>query len=97
MVARDWADLVDGTLMRPIGRDEAGQPVQSQGAVVFTGTLAQGTANTDAGDCSGWTTASGTGEAGNFTSASSSWTAQGPAECGTSLGHIYCVEQPGPR
>ena len=57
MVATSWADLTDGTLLRPIDRDQNGMPANPQfvceGGEVWTNTTIGGTP-ASANDCTGW-------------------------------------------
>jgi hypothetical protein len=73
-IAESWADLVDGTLARPIGLDERGRPAPDtnanficQGGEVWTNTTPAGLPASNQ-DCSGWRSSSGlaTSNAGNI-------------------------------
>ncbi len=101
MVARDWDDLVDGSLLRPIDRDQNGQFAQTpgvcEGGEVWTNTTAAGTPIGPA-DCAGWTSQAIdialASAAGNLHEANARWTNSGCVSIGcNSTLPIYCVEQ----
>lgn len=90
LIAEDWADLVDGSILARINLDASGTP---RGGDVWTGTLATGGSFTD-NDCAGFTSASaGFGLCGSTATAASQWTENITPACGTSL-RLYCFEQP---
>jgi hypothetical protein len=97
MVATSWADLTDGTLLRPIDRDQTGMPVNPQfvceGGEVWTNTTASGTP-ASALDCTGWFGTPGSSQAGNLRFANARWTNSGctAIACATDM-QIYCFEQ----
>ena len=83
-VATGWADLVDGSLLRPIDRDQNGDLANPQqiceGGEVWTNTTAAGTP-TGAADCAGWTSlaldAALASAAGNLRYSDARWTSSG--------------------
>ena len=97
MVATSWADLTDGTLLRPIDRDQNGMPANPQfvceGGEVWTNTTIGGTP-ASANDCTGWFGLAGTSQAGNVKYANSRWTNSGctAVTCASDM-PIYCFEQ----
>ena len=91
MIAKDWDDLVDGTLAAPINLDLDG--VSYPDAKIWTGTLPNGTAAGD--NCSNWTTTGDaflTGVVGSTKQAGSEWTNQGLRFC-TEPTRVYCFQQ----
>ena len=100
-VATGWADLVDGSLLRPIDRDQNGDPANPagicEGGEVWTNTTAAGTP-IGAADCAGWTSlaldAALASAAGNVRYSDARWTSSGCRSIGCSFAlQIYCVEQ----
>jgi hypothetical protein len=97
MVATSWADLTDGTLLRPIDRDQNGMPANPQfvceGGEVWTNTTIGGTP-ASANDCTGWFGLVGTSQAGNLRFANTRWTNSGctAVTCASDM-QIYCFEQ----
>jgi len=88
LIANDWADLVDGSILSPIRLDASGLP---HGGDVWTGTLANGLAYTN-GDCVGYTSSSGgIGLCGDTGATNGGWTASATPECSLAL-RLYCVE-----
>ena len=91
-VAADFADLTDcglqACLQSAINRTENGS-VQGGQPLVWTGTLANGTAASDT--CGGWTSA-GNGLAGVATAADEVWTDSLSVDCQSPL-QLYCFEQ----
>jgi len=89
LVANDWDDLVDGSILVPINLDANG--VERAGEV-WTGTLADGTSYLD-DDCGGFTNGStGMALCGATASTTETWTANITPVCSTHLG-LYCIEQ----
>jgi hypothetical protein len=89
MVATDWDDLVDGSILAPINRDASGQPRTGD---VWTGTLATG-ASYPNDDCGGFTSSTaGIGLCGTTASTTAIWTENITPSCNTLL-RLYCVEQ----
>lgn len=88
-IAMNWNDLTDGTLNSRINIDEEG--VSLSPGFVWTGT--QQTGGNSGYHCSGWSTSSGYGTAGNSGQKNYVWTTQLSNAC-SSLGRIYCFEQP---
>jgi hypothetical protein len=108
-VAKDWATLTSGTLAHAIDRTEKGGPppvtafcTNAQDSGVFTGTQADGTADTTHIDkaCAEWTTTSDPAAfllLGDPSSTSYTWTLSSScngigAVCGKTAS-IYCFEQ----
>jgi hypothetical protein len=101
MVAASWADLVDGSILRPIDRDQNGDGADPQriceGGEVWTNTTAAGTP-LGATDCGGWTSQalelSLASSAGNLRYTDARWTNSGCRAIGCSFAlQIYCLEQ----
>jgi len=86
-IALTWSDLTDGTLAQPIERTEFGA---LSGGEAWTGVAPDGTAG--GGNCSGWTSTSGTGRVGGATETGSGWTDRPPEESCTLQKHLYCFE-----
>jgi hypothetical protein len=94
LVAVDWGDLTDGTLLSPIKQTESG--TLHGGGNTWTNALStSGTATgTDPNStCVGWTSGSSTfqGGTGSIGSATSTWTQQFNAICGGNRS-LYCFE-----
>lgn len=91
VVAANWSDLTDGTLLHPIAADEYGAPVAN--AQVWTATFAGGTYTGDS--CADFTSAVSFGPAvvGNTSRTDSGWTVSNTASCGNSAMHLYCFQQ----
>jgi len=90
VVARDWADLTDGSLEASISLDENGEEVIDN---VWTATDAQG--NAAGVNCQGWTSSAmgDTGSRGSSADTEDSWSlAVGNAVCSASF-RLYCFEQ----
>jgi hypothetical protein len=101
MVAASWADLIDGNLLRPIDRDQNGDPSTGaaicEGGEVWTNTTTAGTP-IGSGDCAGWTsqatTAALASSAGNLRFSTARWTNSGCISIGCNFPlPIYCLEQ----
>jgi hypothetical protein len=89
LIANDWNDLVDGSILAPINLD-ANQQVRS--GDVWTGTLPNGLPYTN-DDCQGFTNGSaGIGLCGTTASMNANWTANDTPGCSTEL-RLYCIEQ----
>ena len=97
IVAMSWNDLTDGSLLRPIDRDQTGAPAMAQyvceGGEVWTNTSPAGSP-ASAQDCGGWTARASTSSAGNLRFVNPRWTSSGcsAVDCASSL-PIYCLEQ----
>ena len=97
VVANNFADLADGSLLAPINITQNSTPVSGGGLAVFawTGTTADG--STIAGrTCNNWTDATNTFNAasGVPASTSGSWTNTQNIGCaGFESDHLYCVQQ----
>jgi len=86
----DGADFYDGTLDANIDRDEFGNVAVPN---IWTGTNNDGTKA--AGNCSDWTSTSGTATLGknDFPAASGVWSSQSTASCLNSGLRLYCFER----
>jgi hypothetical protein len=96
-VARDWADLTDGSLLAPIDRGPDGEPIDCTGwdCWVWTGTKADGTPDTytPIRDCTGWTDAlTWYGVLGDTAATGSQWSINDSLFCANLL-HLYCFQQ----
>ena len=90
VIAENWDDLVDGTLLHPIDRGIDGLFLQ---VPVFTGTAPDGSTVPD-GNCKGWTTGSIDPVVYGYSDlADGGWTyyAKGGGTCDDG-GHLYCFE-----
>lgn len=101
MVAKNWADLTDGTLTAPIDRNELGGMVPmlpgncANYPPVYTNAGPDGSINDPNTSCSDWTTTQGTGAAGQLGPDGvnlGKWTKSCTIGCDT-LAPIYCVQQ----
>jgi len=91
LVARDWAGLIAGTLLHPINRDEAGNPVAAD-ASVWSNTKGDGKILSLDTHCSNWNSNTGMGNLGNPNAVDATWTNAGSAsDCDTPQ-HLYCVQ-----
>ena len=96
-VAQGSAGLLGGQLLAPIDHDEFGMPVQGgddcedPAHLVWTGTLANGTADTET--CKGWGSESDLdlGQVGRLNATDDAWTAACHLDC-SSMTRMYCVE-----
>ena len=90
VVANDWNDLVDGTIVNAISRNERGVLLGTSG--VWTGTDPTGA---PANHCGNWLVNSAQGTFGNSGVTSSAWTVvNNNAPCsGTGNYRLYCFEQ----
>lgn len=101
VIANDFADLIDGTLLAAINLTESGDPAPATDPVcstttdwVHTGTSSNGQAS-GTSNCNNWTAVTGPGAWGRSTIASGSWTQNcsgGTTNCGE-LASLYCFEQ----
>jgi len=97
VVANNFADLTDGSLLAPINITQNSTPVRGLGltVLVWTGTTADG--STIAGrTCNNWTDATNTfaATAGGPGSTNGSWTNTEELGCaGFGSRHLYCVQQ----
>jgi cysteine-rich repeat protein len=90
IIAKGWADLVDGALENPISITEFEQMVPFP-PNVWTNTVDAGEiAGTD--HCNNWTTLMGKGRWGSAEAKDPTWTDGGTDNC-TNAFHIYCVEE----
>lgn len=100
VIASDWEDLVDGTLLAGIFLTELGGPPQKgattscmlDGAFVWSNTKETGDAWPDADHCGGWSSTIGKGFTGWAGQSDSSWTMACSADC-IDQAALYCVEQ----
>jgi hypothetical protein len=89
MVANDWDDLVDGSILAPINLDANGELRTGD---VWTGTLATGASYPD-DDCAAFTSASnGIALCGASASTTATWTENITPSCSVQL-RLYCIEQ----
>ncbi|MDC0667068.1 hypothetical protein [Nannocystis radixulma] len=103
VIATNWTDLTDGTLLAPINITETGGPVATatfcgpNPSPVWSDTTFSGTLlNTDQ-SCGNWTgSASSEGALGDATATTTNWTTScftGPGFCNTATAPIYCFQQ----
>ena len=91
MIAKDWADLVDGTLAAPINLGLEGASFPD--VKVWTGTLPDGSAAN--ATCSNWTTTGDlnlTGLVGSTKDAGTKWSQSGFRACKDAT-RLYCFQQ----
>ena len=91
MIAKDWADLVDGTLAAPINLGLEGASFPD--VKVWTGTLPDGTAAN--ANCTNWTTTGDinlTGLVGSTKEAGTKWSQSGFRACKDAT-RLYCFQQ----
>jgi len=96
VIARDWADLTDGTLLAPIFVDEAGNSPTT--TATWTNTAPDGTPNNPTGDptqdsCTQWQSTVGNARVGNVGALGSNWTDIGLLQCSINLGRLFCFQQ----
>ncbi|MEZ4447878.1 MAG: hypothetical protein R3B09_00275 [Nannocystaceae bacterium] len=91
LIADGWADLVDGTILSPINKDELGGDATEMGEMAWTGTKIDGLVDTR--HCNSWTSGSFTNEGltGWLTGADFQWTQLGVLKCNFEA-HLYCIE-----
>ncbi len=95
VIANNWADLIDGTLLAAINVDENGDP-GSNGVAVWTATETDGTlisGATTALTCDNWTLTTAQADGGRRDFSSFAWTDAGAPNACTGLDHLYCFEQ----
>ncbi len=101
MVAKNWADLTDGTLVAPIDKDESGDWMPMLPGkcgiypAVYTNAGPDGSLNDPNTSCSDWTSKMGFGGAGQLGPDGvdmGEWTKSCVINCDT-LAPIYCVQQ----
>jgi len=89
VVANDWDDLVDGSILAPINLDANGEPRTGD---VWTGTLATGASFPD-DDCAAFTSDSADiALCGASASTTATWTENITPACSVQL-RLYCIEQ----
>ncbi|NUP06465.1 MAG: hypothetical protein HOW73_10440 [Polyangiaceae bacterium] len=94
VVANDWTDLTDGTLLHGIDLDEH-MIAPSTPRPVWTGTFPDGT-TAQGGDCNGWTDdteGSATIGVSLANNTKSNWTMGGEVQCTAPDVHLYCFEK----
>lgn len=103
VVANNWADLTDGSLLAPINLNAAGTaPVSTcSTSFVWTNTNISGELDT-AQHCNNWTTAASTTAVGRMSGTNSTWTRDTLAACNMSTvcltgsdegARLYCIQQ----
>lgn len=94
VIANDYEDLVDGSLVNPIRITELGGEVieNDPSRTVWTGVGTDGLATGRARHCSGWTTAGGLGEVGDTFRVNRQWTMTSAYSC-DNLRRLYCFQQ----
>jgi hypothetical protein len=100
LVANDWNNLIDGSLLNPIDVYENGAVISGPESVVWTATLSNGQLGGGGGVCSGgaptgWLTDSNQDDAlvGDATLVDSYWTDAKLILSCDFVAHIYCFEQ----
>ena len=97
VIAEDWADLTDGTLLHPIDRTETGEQLLAEPGcnpetAVWTATKANGGSVGTDFQCLGWSFPLGNGRVGDTAAVGSTWTSNCNINCQTAL-RFYCFEQ----
>lgn len=100
VIANNWADLTDGTLLNPINRDETGQTraVQAWSNTTTSGLFDSASSGGCGGTvCGSWTIGGpcnnpNCGQTGSSSGVSQDWT-RGGAACCFVVNHLYCFEQ----
>ena len=98
IIAQNWADLTDGTLLAPIDRFETGAQNTSENSV-WTNTRIDGSIYEAFSNrvCDDWTNDTGSGYGanpdGSSTATNEDWTMRGIATFCDSLYRLYCFEQ----
>ncbi len=97
-IAASWADLIDGTLLRPIDLHEDGSKSVSAGGcdplnIAWSNTKSNAVPISET-HCNAWTTASAgvSGRAGRLDALDSQWSNDCAVNCANAL-HLYCFEQ----
>jgi hypothetical protein len=91
-IAKDWADLTDGSLAAAITLSAKGIAVDvSPTLVVWTDTTSQGLGIAGK-ECMSWSSTVLTGKVGNLTSKTSGWT-DGATQTCDKQAHLYCFQQ----
>jgi hypothetical protein len=95
-IAKNWADLTDGTIDVPLSVDENGSTIESAWPYTWTWTNADGSGGTTGWNCRDWTYSGGLpdkGEGGFIYETNYKWTMIRSSDgCGESL-YLYCIEQ----
>ncbi|MDO8618410.1 MAG: LamG-like jellyroll fold domain-containing protein [Candidatus Daviesbacteria bacterium] len=99
IVANNWGDLTDGTLVNPINISELGinVPDPSSYYYTYTNTKSDGSIGSYGGggmSCNNWLSDQGSahGAIGNFSVANQYWSAGGETTCNAQI-RLYCFEQ----
>lgn len=93
IIANNWADLVDGTIQNPIGRDEYGNSIGGQ---VWTSTRSNGTAGSVNDTCNNWASSSGASDSwlGSASATNAAWTGTTTTDNTCDIPRrLYCFEQ----
>ena len=90
LVANNWADLTDGTLLAAINRDEFRD---TQGGSVWTNTGTEGNARGNNSDCNQWRTTSDRSRIGSVSATDSLWTAFSQISTCAIQYRLYCFQQ----
>lgn len=91
VIANDWDDLVDGSLLAPINVDENGEPATT--SRVWTLTTTEGMHTGFGFSCNRWRSTSGVLSVGNPQSAGSDWTDVGAFQSCANRFAFYCFQQ----
>jgi hypothetical protein len=90
IVANDWGDLTDGSLLAPISITESGAAVSGTG--VWTNTKIGGLTASTTNTCADWGSTSGQSIKGYAGSTTGSWTISALLGCSYYL-HLYCFQE----
>jgi hypothetical protein len=88
-IATSWEDLVDGSHLVPIDRDESNAPATGIVAV-WTGANTTGTASSSL--CGGWASTTGNGQQGLSNATNGTWTDNSYHPC-SDTARFYCFER----
>ena len=90
-IADGWDDLVDGTILSPIRKDELGEDATDMVTIAWTGTSSDGEAHES--HCKAWTSGGlfSDGLTGWLTATDYQWSERAVDQCGIEA-HLYCIE-----
>lgn len=94
VIANDWLDLTDGTLLARIRLDEFGDAIPDADNV-WTNVSQDGGLDPDTQHCSNWNSIVGQGNVGQNSATDHRWTVEGSEPCSGSGNrtHLYCFQQ----
>ena len=88
-IAHGWSDLIDGSIIEPINRDQYG--IEHTAVPVWTSTNSDGEDQNN-NHCNNWSSQQGSqGYVGSSSHITSAWTNSASAKCNSSA-HLYCFQ-----